>query len=209
VQAVETSGGEKARHGLRAALDHNAAKPVRRQAGEQSGRRDVAVVRRQRHAFDARRQVLARALRRHHQPGGAVGEQVRRCRQAPARIDDHARRMRSAHPPHRQLRIVGEHRADADHHRIDEGAQPMQVRESIGAVDVVRVAAHRGHAPVERLADLADDDEIVDCALPERAEKLFPWRRQNRAGTEGGRYGAPRVLSRTRENRPGAGTGHG
>jgi len=110
--------------------------------------------------------MLARAFLRHHQTRRTVGEQPRAGRQAPARIDDHARRMRSAHPPHRQLRIVGQHRADADHHRIDEGAQPVQMCEPVGTVDVVRVAARRSNAAVERLPDLADDDEIVDRAVP-------------------------------------------
>jgi len=47
VQAVETSGGQEARDGLRAALDHDAAKAACRQAGEQRCRRDMAVVGRQ------------------------------------------------------------------------------------------------------------------------------------------------------------------
>jgi len=37
-------------------------------------------------------------------------------------------------------------------------------------VDVFRVTGLRGNAPVKRLADLADNDQIVGRPGPERAE---------------------------------------
>ena len=66
-----------------------------------------------------------------HQPADAVVRQhPRGRRQAAARIDDDPRRAWARDAAHRQLRIVGERRADADHHRVDQRAQPVQVGEA-------------------------------------------------------------------------------
>src|SRR5437764_5234768 len=50
----------------------------------------------------------------------------------------------------------------------------MQMRESRRAVDVARMPGCGGDAPVERLADLSDDDEIVDGARAHRRKKFVP-----------------------------------
>ena len=47
-------------------------------------------------------------------------------------IDDDAGRMRPAHPAHREQRIVGERGPDPDDDGVDEGAQPMQMVETVG-----------------------------------------------------------------------------
>ena len=44
----------------------------------------------------------------------------------------HPRRLRAGDAAHRELRIVGQRGADADHHRIDQGAQPMQMGKPAG-----------------------------------------------------------------------------
>ena len=72
----------------------------------------------------------------------------------PLRVDDDPRRMRAADPPHGELRIVGERRADADHHRIHQRPQPVQVGETRRPVDVVRMAGFGRDPAVQRLADL-------------------------------------------------------
>lgn len=54
----------------------------------------------------------------------------------------------------------------------------MQMGETRGSVDVLRVSRLGRDPAVEGLADLADHHEIVHCALSERAEQIIPWRRQ-------------------------------
>ena len=111
-------------------------------------------------------------------PDAVVGEHPGVGRQAPARIEHDARRARPAHAPDGELRVVGDRRADADQHRIDQRAQPVQMGEPGRAVDVFGMAGHRGDAAVDRLADLADHDEVVDRAAPQRPEPGFPGLRQ-------------------------------
>ena len=78
------------------------------------------------------------------------------------------------------MRIIRERGADADDDRVDERAQPMQMRETGGPVDVMRTAGRRRDAPVERLADLADDDEVIHRAAAKGPEYRLPWRRKAR-----------------------------
>ena len=61
------------------------------------------------------------------------------------------------------------------------------------AVDVVRVSGGRGDAGVDRLAALADQNEIVDGALAQRPENVLPGLRQGTIpGAERFRYRRPR-----------------
>jgi len=54
----------------------------------------------------------------------------------------------------------------------------MQVHQSGGSVDVMRMAALGGDPAVERLADLTDCNQFVDPSVPQRAEQVLPWWRQ-------------------------------
>ncbi len=130
----------------------------------------------------------------HDQAADAVlGEQARGRRQPAAPVDDDARRVRARHAPHRELRVVGERGADADHHGIDQRTQAMQMGEPVRSVDELRVTAVGRDAPVERLADLADDDQLVDGAGLQRPEQRVPGRRQRRIGAERRRHAGPAV----------------
>ena len=62
--------------------------------------------------------------------------------------------------------------------RVDERAQPVQMGEAGGAVDVFEPALDGGDTAVERLADLADHHEVVHGAGAQRAEQGVPRRRQ-------------------------------
>ena len=107
-----------------------------------------------------------------------IGEELCAGRQPPAGIDDDPRRLRAGHAPHRELRIVGQRRADPDHHRIDQRPQPMQMRKPGRSVDVVGMSGFGGNPAVQRLADLRDRDEFIDPAVPQRAEQSLPRGRQ-------------------------------
>ena len=54
----------------------------------------------------------------------------------------------------------------------------MQMREPGRAVDVTRTPRRRRDPSVERLADLANDDETVSLPAAQRPEHVFPWRRK-------------------------------
>ena len=61
------------------------------------------------------------------------------------------------------------------------------------AVDVMGVPARSGNAGIDRLPTLRDDNEIIDHALTQRAENIFPWLRQGTIGiAKRFRYRRPR-----------------
>ena len=108
----------------------------------------------------------------------SLARQLGAGRKPPAGIDDDPRRLRAGDAPHRELRIVGQRGSDPDHHRVDQGAQPVQVGEPRRPVDVVGMSGFGRDPAVQRLADLADHDQFIDPAMPQRPEQLLPRRRQ-------------------------------
>ncbi len=81
--------------------------------------------------------------------------------------------MRPGNAPHRELRVVGNRRADADDDGIHKRAQPMKMIKPIGAVDVMGMPGRGRCTSVERLPDLADDEEIVDRLAASGAKISF------------------------------------
>ncbi len=69
-----------------------------------------------------------------------VGKHSRIGAEPTLRIDHDARRLRPRDPPHRQLGIVGDGRADADDDDVHQRPQPMQMHQSRRPVDVFRMA---------------------------------------------------------------------
>ena len=96
----------------------------------------------------------------------------------PRGIEHDARRARPCAAPDGEQRIVGDRRADADQHRIDQRAQPVQVRQAGRTVDVFGMSGDRRDPPVDRLTDLADHHEVVDRAPAQRPEPRLPRLRQ-------------------------------
>ena len=76
----------------------------------------------QRQNFHPGRRRASRSFRRDQQAADAVtGKNPGAGRKPAVRVDDDARRLRPGDPPHGQLRIVGERRADANDDGIDQG----------------------------------------------------------------------------------------
>ena len=155
-------------------------KPALAQRRQDRGRRDLAVARRR--SRRSRRRAASCGLtpsavitRRRI---AVVGQHLGVRRQASARVEHDARRARPGAAPHRQQRVVRDRRADADQHRIDQRAQPVQMRKTRRAVDVFGMSGDRRDPAVDRLPDLADHHEIVDRPLAQRAEPLLPRLRQ-------------------------------
>jgi len=93
----------------------------------------------------------------------------------------------------RELRVVGERGADADHDHVDERPQPVQMGETGRPVDVVRVAGLGRDPAVERLTELTDHHEIVDRAGFQRSEPLLPGRGEGLQGAKHLRNARPAI----------------
>ena len=114
------------------------------------------------------------AAAQHDTAHAVVGEEPGARRQASGGVNHHANRLRARNAPNGQLRIVRERRPDPDDHCIDQGAQPVQMRQPSRSVDVVRMSSRGGDAAVERLAELADDHHVVGLSRAQRPEHCFP-----------------------------------
>src|SRR5471030_3203516 len=64
----------------------------------------------------------------------------------------------------------------------------MQMSETRRSIDVFRVSGFGGDTPVERLADLADDNQIVNRPGSERPEQVAPGLRYGGGRTAKGVY---------------------
>lgn len=80
---------------------------------------------------------------------------------APTRVKYHSSWVAAAHVAHGELGVVGGGGACADHYRIRQGAQPVQVHQALMAIDVVGVAAFRGNSPIQALAQLGDHPVVM------------------------------------------------
>ena len=72
------------------------------------------------------------------------------------------------------VRVIRERGADPDHNDIDQRAQAVQVGEAGRAIDVVRRACGGRDPGVDRLTELADNDESVGGSLPEWPKDFLP-----------------------------------
>ncbi len=181
MQTIETSRGEKARKRVGAALDQNATHAELGETAENCGGRDLPVRRGEPQSFRAA-MIAAHALSRDDETANPVViEKSRACRKPSFWVDCDARGVRPGDPADGQLRIIGKRGSNPDDDRVDKGAQAMQMSKARRSVDVMRTPRRGRNAPIERLADLAGDDEVIDGAFAKRPEQRLPRRRQRRA----------------------------
>jgi hypothetical protein len=76
------------------------------------------------------------------------------------------------------LWIVSDGSANADDDDIDQRAQAMQVLNARRTIDILRMASRRRHSAIERLAELTNDNEVVDGPVPQGSKQLSPALRQ-------------------------------
>ena len=176
MQAVETSRRNEARHRIGAAFDQDTAHSRAPKRRSDVAWRNVPVLRGQRDDFDAgRRRSASRAFRRDQQAANAIiGEQPRVRAEASLRIDHGPCGLRAGNLPDRQLRIVGDRRADTNDDDIDQRTQAVQVLDSRRTIDVFGMSGRRRHPAIKRLPELSDNNEIVDCSIPQRSEQVSP-----------------------------------
>ena len=115
-------------------------------------------------------------INRRRTPSSANNLRIRS--EAPSRIDNGTRWLRTGDMSDRQLRVIGQRRSNADHDNIDQRAQPVQMFDAGRTVDVLRVTRRRRDPTVERLADLPHNHQIVHRPVPQRAEQIRPGLRQ-------------------------------
>ena len=147
--------------------------PAPAQRRDDSGRRNVSVLRRQGDDFNAGGRCGLRAVRRDQQTANAVvGKQFCLGSQASFRIDHGTRGLRTGDMPDRQLRVIGQRRSNADHDNIDQRAEPVQMFDTGRTVDELRVTRRRRDPTIERLADLPDNHEIIHHPVAQRPEQI-------------------------------------
>jgi hypothetical protein len=149
VQAVEAARGKKARDRIGATLDENTPQAALGESGKDRRWRNAPVHCRQSDDFDSGQRTL-RSLRGDHKtPRAVASKQTGALSQPTARIKNDACWMRPSDAAHSELGIVGERGPDADDDGVDNGTKPMQVGETRGLIDVMRMAAVRRHAAIE------------------------------------------------------------
>ena len=80
------------------------------------------------------------------------------------RIEHDADRIWATDTTDRQLRVVCARGLDADDDRVNQRPETMQVGDPGRAVDVMGSASRRRKTTIDRLANLAYDDKIIDIS---------------------------------------------
>ena len=121
--------------------------------------------------LDVRRQWRLRARAGHDEaPHAVLGQHFCAGGKPSAGINDDPRRLRAGDAPYRELGIVGQRRSDPDHHRIDQGAQPVQVGKPRRPIYVMGMSSFGRNPAVQRLADLRDHHKVIDTAVSQWSE---------------------------------------
>ncbi len=175
VETIEASRSQETRDGVGAAFDEDAAKAASSERLRDRSRGELAVAACELHDLDLPRKARRRINGGDHQPAHIVSRQHARVAwQSTFGIDDHARGIWTGDPAHGQLRIVGDRGADPDDHRVDQGAQAVQVGEAGFPVDVMGMAGGGCDAGIDGLPALADEHELVDRPVAQRTEDVLP-----------------------------------
>jgi hypothetical protein len=68
------------------------------------------------------------------------------------------------------LRIVSDGSAHTNDDDIHERAQAVQMINARRTIDIFRMAGRGRHPAIERLAELTDNNEVIDCSVPQGSE---------------------------------------
>jgi hypothetical protein len=121
MKPVETSGRDKTRQGICSTLYQYPAHACASQRRSDIARCNVSVLRRQGDDFHSGRDRHWRPFGSDQQATRAIlSEQFRVGAEASVRVDDSPRRLRPRNVSYRQLRVVGNRGAYADHDDVDQ-----------------------------------------------------------------------------------------
>lgn len=175
VQSVKTSRCKKARDRVGATLDQYPAHAASTERSKDSRGRKVPIGSGQPNKFDAGDRRSRLSFRSNKNATDTVlPEDSRFAAETAVRIDDDAGRLLPGDPAYGQLRIIGYRSTDADNDRVDQSPQPVEVGQSSRPIDVFRMPRFRRNAAIERLADLADDHQLIDGTPAKRVENFTP-----------------------------------
>jgi hypothetical protein len=175
VQSVKASCRKKARDCVGATFDQYPAHTASTQRSKDSRRRKVPIGSGQPDKLYARDRRSGISFRSYNNATDTIlTEDPRFAAETAVRIDDDACRLLPGDPAYGQLRIIGYRSTDADNDRVYQSPQPVQVGQSGRPIDVFRMPRFRRNTAVERLADLADDHQLINGTPAKRAENFTP-----------------------------------
>lgn len=160
VQPVDSIGLNKLRDRDAATFNQHTGQAFLRQQGNNIARAELTVgIQRQHAALHMGSSRRKRYLRPHNvqHGGGARTQQCQVIGNATPRVKHHSGWVSATHVSYRELRIIRTGSASTDHHCVDQGAQSMQMHQTLMTVDVVGVAALRRNAAVKTLPQLSDN----------------------------------------------------
>ncbi|CAM3906681.1 UPF0104 family protein [Vreelandella rituensis] len=172
MQVVNHAGLDEARNGNAATFDQDAFQPVCGQGIEHGLRLEVALgIQRQTLSGDVpggvgvQADVVTDQVQRSR---GAVLQYSELLRSAATGVENDANGTFALNMTHAELRIVGTGGTHADDHGIHQCPQAVQVDQALWAVDVVRMAALRGDAPIQTLPQLREYQPL--CGFDQRRQ---------------------------------------
>lgn len=159
VQPVDHARFDKLGDGNAAAFHQNTRQLARLEQGDHvAGYKPAMVIQRQHAALHRARSGGLGGIRPYHMQrgGGSVLKQLAIHGHPAARVEHYPRRVAAADVADGQLRVIGIGRPRADHHRVGQRPQPVQVHQAFPAVDVMGMAALRRNPAVKALPQLRD-----------------------------------------------------
>ncbi len=100
-------------------------------------------------------------------------QKTQRRGHASARVDDHAYRVRAAHVAHGELGVIGGGGARAHDHGVRQRPKPVQVNQAFEAIDIVRMTAFGGDAPIQALSQLGQRPCLLPGQRRQAGQKRF------------------------------------
>ena len=179
VQPVKATCRKEARDGIGATFDQYPAQSTGTERCKDGRGRKLPIGGGQPNKLNARDRSSGLSFRGYKNATDTIlTKDSRFAAEAAVRVDDDAGRLSPGNPAYSQLRIVGYCGTDADDDGVHQSPQPVEVGQSGRPVDVFRMPRFCRNAAIERLADLADDHQLIDGAPTKRAENLTPRLRQ-------------------------------
>lgn len=159
VQPVDDARFDKLGDGDAATFHQNTRQLASLEQGDNvAGHKPAMAIQRQHAALHRPRGGGLGGIRPHHMQRGRGGvlKQLAVHGHPAAGVEHHPRRVATADVAHGQLRVIGIGRPRANHHRIGQRPQPVQVHQAFPAVDVMGMAALRRNPAVKALPQLRD-----------------------------------------------------
>lgn len=172
---------QKSRHGYPATLDEHASQPAGRERLQHRTCHEPLPFPRQSQLVHVGALRLARGRvvpgQRPDSARRAVHEHVPAGRNSATRVEHHSNRTLASAGSYGQPRVIGQDSVRADHHRVGERTQPMEMFPVLRTSDVHGVPGTRRDAAIQALPQLGER-----AALPGQAQWYIQFRQPIRLG---------------------------